>query len=339
MEIGLIVCFGLSNLDSFLPNVAQCIFLGAAIFMLGLFAGFLFGIPKHISKNLSGIYTSNTNLEEISDWLTKILVGLGLTQISFIPSKVESIVLYLSYRMVNVPQNIILSILLYFIFFGFFAGYLITRIYLSKEFAKVEDDLRNLNRATDQLDTGPKEINLVLDHLQAHLEDISVKGDSQNVKKSEELIQDIIVQTKNIEDTGGSISSEQYFKQGRVMLKYQNFLLAKEYFTKSYLLDKNYKAGSNAGVICSKYLKLYNDAETFFKQIIDSQPKNPLGYYNRACNFVRMNMNEEAVSNLEIALDLGKDEYRQEALMDDTFLPLKDNERFKRLLPAYKGGQ
>jgi tetratricopeptide (TPR) repeat protein len=307
--------------------------------MLGLFAGFLFGIPKHISKNISGIYTSNTNLEEISDWLTKILVGLGLTQISFIPSKVESIVLYLSYRMVNIPQNIILSVLLYFIFFGFFAGYLITRIYLSKEFAKVEDDLRNLNKATEQLDTGPKEINVVLDDLQAHLDNITVKADSQSIKKTEELIKDIIVQTKNIEDTGGSISGEQYFKQARVMLKYHNYLLAKEYYIKSYSLDKNYKAGSNAGVICSKYLKLYDDAETFFKQIIEAQPNMPLGHYNRACNFVRMNSNEEAISSLEVALKLGKEEYYQEALMDDTFLPLKDNERFKQLLPDYKGGQ
>ncbi|MDB5020626.1 MAG: hypothetical protein JWQ28_1753 [Pedobacter sp.] len=111
--ICLIICFGFSNIKAFLPNVAQCLLLGAAIFMLGLFVGFLFGIPKNVSKNASGTYTSNTNLEEISDWLTKILVGLGLTQISFIPTKVESIVAYLSERMKNVPQSIILSLLLY----------------------------------------------------------------------------------------------------------------------------------------------------------------------------------------------------------------------------------
>ncbi len=30
-------------------------------------------------------YRSNTNLEQISDWLTKILVGVGLTQQTFFP--------------------------------------------------------------------------------------------------------------------------------------------------------------------------------------------------------------------------------------------------------------
>lgn len=57
--------------------------------------GFLFGIPRQSLKPTpagvaaaaasepdrgSGSFAGNTNLEEISDWLTKIIVGLGLTQ-------------------------------------------------------------------------------------------------------------------------------------------------------------------------------------------------------------------------------------------------------------------
>jgi hypothetical protein len=67
---------------------------GAAITM-GALTGFLFGIPRSSQLNLSGSvedkgkdkvhYQANTNLEQISDWLTKILVGAGLTQITVIP--------------------------------------------------------------------------------------------------------------------------------------------------------------------------------------------------------------------------------------------------------------
>jgi tetratricopeptide (TPR) repeat protein len=216
---------------------------------------------------------------------------------------------------------------------------LITRIYLSKEFAKVEDDLRNLNKATEQLDTGPKETNVVLDDQQTNLYNITQKADTNSDKKREDLITEIIIQTKNIEATGGGISADQYFKQARVMLSYQNYLFAREYFLKSYLADKNYKAGSNAAVICSKYLKRYDEAEKIFKQIIQDQPDTPLAYYNRACNFVRMNSYDYAISNLKKALELGKEEYYQEALMDDTFIPLREMEGFKQLLPDYKGGQ
>jgi len=34
-------------------------------------------------------YSGNTNLEQISDWLTKILVGVGLTQLREIPGQVQ----------------------------------------------------------------------------------------------------------------------------------------------------------------------------------------------------------------------------------------------------------
>src|SRR5690242_16782606 len=47
--------------------------LGAgAFFAVGMSAGFIFGIPRGSHKYV------NSNLEQISDWLTKILVGVGL---------------------------------------------------------------------------------------------------------------------------------------------------------------------------------------------------------------------------------------------------------------------
>lgn len=60
-------------------------FFGAALFFV-----FLFGIPKsggNLSADVSRVSAEsslavNTNLERISDWLTKIIVGLGVVVIS-----------------------------------------------------------------------------------------------------------------------------------------------------------------------------------------------------------------------------------------------------------------
>lgn len=67
--------------------------LGAvlAALLAGATLGFLFGIPRaltvampgadgHAGANNGGGFTHNTNLEQISDWLTKIVVGIGLVE-------------------------------------------------------------------------------------------------------------------------------------------------------------------------------------------------------------------------------------------------------------------
>lgn len=68
--------------------------LGAvlAAMLAGATLGFLFGIPRALAvaapagdghapaSNNGGGFTHNTNLEQISDWLTKIVVGIGLVE-------------------------------------------------------------------------------------------------------------------------------------------------------------------------------------------------------------------------------------------------------------------
>lgn len=61
-------------------------FASGAAFFTGTIGGFLFGVPKVVSNPVntasqSNRYKVNTNLEEISDWLTKIILGLGLVHV------------------------------------------------------------------------------------------------------------------------------------------------------------------------------------------------------------------------------------------------------------------
>ena len=74
---------------TFLGVAAACLFSGIAF-------GFLFGIPRAVKYRTKpsgpdgtvrdNLYDDNTNLEEISDWLTKIIVGLTLIKFNTILS-------------------------------------------------------------------------------------------------------------------------------------------------------------------------------------------------------------------------------------------------------------
>ncbi len=87
--------------EGFLAIVSVGVLLAGASALVGGALGFLFGIPRTLQQeggspsaeaNPEGAeaggpthridYRVNTNLEQISDWLTKILVGVSLTQIS-----------------------------------------------------------------------------------------------------------------------------------------------------------------------------------------------------------------------------------------------------------------
>jgi len=64
--------------------------VGAAAILAGGLLGFLFGLPRTINAagdaNAGAGYQGNTNLDQVSDWLTKILVGVGLVQLARSPS-------------------------------------------------------------------------------------------------------------------------------------------------------------------------------------------------------------------------------------------------------------
>jgi len=66
------------------------IVIGAAA-SIGMLAGFLFGVPKSAAVSREGarseiIFQHNTNLEDVSDWLTKIIIGIGLVEFKALAS-------------------------------------------------------------------------------------------------------------------------------------------------------------------------------------------------------------------------------------------------------------
>ncbi|MBY8962071.1 hypothetical protein KJK34_04825 [Flavobacterium sp. D11R37] len=122
----------------------------------GAFVGFLFGLPRINKDRKSDVaddnqnnvipnkplsnsekYLANSNLEEISDWLTKIIVGVGLTQIGKIPEFILQIAEKLNADFkVTGGVTFAVSFICFGTIFGFFVGYLVTKLYLEDVFEK-----------------------------------------------------------------------------------------------------------------------------------------------------------------------------------------------------------
>jgi len=136
----------------------------------GGFIGFLFGIPKVVqttgtagtAETGNDVYRQqvNTNLSEISDWLTKIIVGLGLVKLTKIPPYLKNIAQAFATGLNDsgtaVPPTAMAfayGIIIGYFVVGFLFGYLVTRLYLAAEFKEV-DKLSTLTELKNQIDTA-----------------------------------------------------------------------------------------------------------------------------------------------------------------------------------------
>jgi len=117
--------------------------LGIAAFISSFFVGSLFGMPKR--NNQKGINNSfNNSLVEISDWLSKIIVGLVLINLKEIPFYIFALVEYIRVaskydsQLLNVYT---IGIIIYFGFLGLFIGYNYMRLVLSNKYKYAYDNL------------------------------------------------------------------------------------------------------------------------------------------------------------------------------------------------------
>ncbi|WP_437681098.1 DivIVA domain-containing protein [Sorangium sp. So ce131] len=145
---------------------AAGILVTGAAALVGTLLGFLFGIPRTLvdeggsrqPRDTQGgaaatpgavdrvvaVYSPNTNLEQISDWLSKILVGVGLTQLNDIPTALVRFSNWLGSGMPHHPEagKFALGAIAYASVFGFLYGYIWTRVVLSPMFRRADEQLR-----------------------------------------------------------------------------------------------------------------------------------------------------------------------------------------------------
>jgi hypothetical protein len=125
-------------------------FASGASFFVGAIAGFIFGVPRMVridprQSDNDTSYTDNTSLEDISDWLTKIVVGLGLVQFQEFVSALNSLGSHVGSAISSgrAAEVIGLSSVLYGFVSAFIFFYLWTRIYLPEVLASRRARLKN----------------------------------------------------------------------------------------------------------------------------------------------------------------------------------------------------
>jgi hypothetical protein len=164
------------NIDDEHIKIGSALLWAAGYFVLGGLAGFIFGVPRIVTSSTSPasppaavppvvppvvppavqpaaavpsptpvslakkIIQENTNLTQVSDWLTKVIIGAGLVQLKEIPGYVLKVATKMGYGITLHPEKftsadpaIILcaAIIIYFLTWGFVCGYLIMRLIIS----------------------------------------------------------------------------------------------------------------------------------------------------------------------------------------------------------------
>lgn len=160
-------------------------FWALACFAGGSLVGFLFGIPRvfqgqgtgdgmHVapsgSDSLAGgsgrhgyQLVINTHLDDISDWLTKIAVGVGLVELEKMPHLLYhlSSVIAAGLALTGDASAVIafvMALLLYFTTAGFMSGYLTTRMFFQRAFRIADlhamgSDQEKVMRKTEMVQT------------------------------------------------------------------------------------------------------------------------------------------------------------------------------------------
>lgn len=163
------------------PVLLWCV----ACIVVGATVGFLFGIPRSagrmsnqrpqkdaaktdgkvastLTERESEIGRPNTNLEEVSDWLTKILVGLSLVHLKSIEERVMSISRNAAASLSATPTDADISaataLVVGFAVIGFLCGYLYTRLFLQGAFSRSDRDMRKYHEilAEEMSRTSPE---------------------------------------------------------------------------------------------------------------------------------------------------------------------------------------
>jgi hypothetical protein len=144
-------------------KVAVSLLWACSCLATGGLVGFLFGIPRVLQgtkpdpevtgqrreletkdtggrEGLRGYSQEiNTNLEQISDWLSKIIVGLGLVELRSVPLHLGILAGNLASDLGSpTNQSYASALIVYFSILGFFYGYLVTRLYLAGEFGRAD---------------------------------------------------------------------------------------------------------------------------------------------------------------------------------------------------------
>jgi len=342
--IVLFACTG-TSIQEFFRVLGIGVLLSGAFFAVGALVGFLFGIPRTLQEQrqveahsrsrdtIAPDYRPNTNLEEISDWLTKILVGVGLTQLAKTPASIRDAASYLATGL-GLPQDqvFVLSLMGYFTIVGFLSGYFVTRMYLGPAFSRADMEvLRSclqVGRELQDLDKPYRqEVETPEEGTQAYTEPPPATPEQKR------RIAKLDQQMKLLELQGAGFDAEAYAKLARQLRRAGRYEEAVDAYLRAYKLDPNSVTYLNsAGVVRSKDLQDHTGAEELYKSILVSKPDYTPALYNMACNETRREHYDSALEYLKQAIRSNPVKYIPMAKRDPVLEPLRGRADFGELV-------
>ncbi|MEV5375583.1 tetratricopeptide repeat protein [Streptomyces nondiastaticus] len=318
--------------------------IAAAAYVIGVLFGFLFGLPRTVeeSHEVTNVeagrirfseqgslpkYRTNTNLEQISDWLTKILVGVGLVELAKLPGVLHRLGLWIKPALGDASSSepFGIGLFAYDLVTGFLAGYLLTRLYMAGALSSVDQAIASsksgvlsfLRRSESDPQKSPED---------------PPAGQLLDERKVSEL--GLLVQ--KIEEAGDQLDVDGYMRLARQLKRVGRYPEAEQAYLKAARLDPRNPAPLNfAGVLRGKYMGDYLLADRYYREAIERDSSYGSAVYNMACNEMRKGDQGEAIRRLAAAVSLDP-KYRRLARRDagpgEPLEPLKGNQLFWALV-------
>lgn len=123
--------------------------VAGACFATGGLLGLIFGVPK-TAESQNGESQGNTNLVQVSDWLTKMLLGVGLTQLSNLRDLFKGAAVHVARSFSNsaADQAFLIALMVYFLSVGFVFGYVATKVVLAFLLRNADKELQDALEST-----------------------------------------------------------------------------------------------------------------------------------------------------------------------------------------------
>jgi hypothetical protein len=257
-----------------------------------------------------GGYSANTNLEQVSDWLTKLLLGAGLTQIARVPSALKSVGSYLSPEIGGSGSaSIATTIVVLNLLTGFFFGFLAARLSLGKQFYRADQEARGVLEVTRALKASTS--------LPSSDPGKFPTPDTNPTPQDKLNARILARRVERIENTtiGPAFDAESYQRLAGSLVAaklYERSLSILELGMSELKTDPSLPL--YAGTICGMYTGDFEQAKQYYFKALSISPEYAMAYYNLACTAARESQLEGA--DVQTKLNQAKELLRQAFALD-----------------------
>ncbi len=244
----------------------------------------------------------NSNLGQVSDWLTKLLLGAGLTQLGRLPDAFSELGDYLApglgggdaaapFAVVLVAMNLVV---------GFILGYLMTSLRLGAALHQADSVSQGISEAKRSIAQLPPS---VTDDKLPPTETASLQPPKAERKEALQLYRRML--GLEAATTRPSFTAEDYRRVAQELVRGALYDEAVQ------LLESEFEQDPSdprpllfAGAIRGSYQGRYEDADAIYRRALAINPRFAAAYYNLACNAARQAHEDAVRQNLTRAFEL-----------------------------------